>query len=78
MSNASKGRIHASSCHVCQSLCHLSMVWGTRLFGNLHYYLKQRRKLKEGLAASIFRQIVLLVRDAHSKSVVLRNLRLKS
>ena len=31
MSNASKGRIHASSCDVCQSLCHLSMVWGTRL-----------------------------------------------
>ena len=31
MSNASKGRMHASSCDVCQSLCHLSMVWGTRL-----------------------------------------------
>ena len=31
MSNASKGRIHASSCHVYQSLCHLSIVWGTRL-----------------------------------------------
>ena len=37
---------------------------GDKLFGNLHDYLKQRRKLKEGLAASIFRQIVLLVRDA--------------
>ena len=30
MSNASKGRIHASSCHVCQSLCHLSMVLGDK------------------------------------------------
>ena len=50
---------------------------GDKLFGNLHDYLKQRRKLKEGLAASIFRQIVLLVRDAHRKNVVLRNLRLK-
>ena len=31
MSNASKGRIDASSCDICQSLCHLSIVWGTRL-----------------------------------------------
>ena len=45
--------------------------------GDLHNFLKQRRKLKEGLAASIFRQIVVLVRDAHRKNVVLRDLKLK-
>ena len=54
MSNASKGRIHASSCYVCQSLCHLTMVLKDKLFGNLHDYLNQRRTLKEGLAASSF------------------------
>ena len=31
MFNASKGKMHASSCDVYQSLCHLSMVWGMNL-----------------------------------------------
>lgn len=52
-------------------------VFSTRPFGDLHNFLKQHRKLKEGLAAKIFRQIVLLVRDAHRKNVVLRDLKLK-
>ena len=53
-------------------------VFSPRTFGDLHNFLKERRKLKEGLAASIFRQIVLLVRDAHRKNVVLRDLKLKN
>ena len=52
-------------------------VFSSRPFGDLHNFLKQRRKLKEGVAASVFRQIVLLVRDAHRKNVVLRDLKLK-
>lgn len=52
-------------------------VFSTRPFGDLHNFLKQHRKLKEGLAARIFRQIVLLVKDAHRKNVVLRDLKLK-
>ena len=52
-------------------------VFSTRPYGDLHNFLKQRRKLKEGLAANIFRQIVLLVQDAHRKNVVLRDLKLK-
>jgi tribbles-like protein len=52
-------------------------VFSPRPFGDLHNFLKQRRKLKEGLAARIFRQIVTLVRDAHRKHVVLRDLKLK-
>ena len=54
-----------------------AFVFSSKPFGDLHNFLKQRRKLKEGLAASIFRQIVLLVRDAHRKNVVLRDLKLK-
>ena len=52
-------------------------VFSTQPYGDLHNFLKQHRKLKEGLAASIFRQIVLLVQDAHRKNVVLRDLKLK-
>ena len=52
-------------------------VFSPRPFGDLHNFLKQRRKLTEGIAASIFRQIVVLVRDAHRKNVVLRDLKLK-
>lgn len=46
-------------------------------FGDLHNFLKQRKRLSEGTAASIFRQIVTLVRDAHEESVILRDLKLK-
>ena len=52
-------------------------VFSPKPFGDLHNYLKQRRKLKEGVAARLFQQIVLLVRDAHRKNVVLRDLKLK-
>jgi tribbles-like protein len=52
-------------------------VFSTQPYGDLHNFLKQHRKLREGLAASIFRQIVLLVQDAHRKNVVLRDLKLK-
>ena len=44
----------------------------------LHDFLKQHRKLEEGLAARLFRQIVVLVQDAHRKNVVLRDLQLRS
>ena len=53
-------------------------VFSPRTFGDLHNFLQERRQLQEGLAASIFRQIVLLVRDAHRKNVVLRDLKLKN
>lgn len=52
-------------------------VFSKQPFGDLHNFLKQRKKLSEGEAANIFRQIVLLVRDAHQKDVVLRDLKLK-
>ena len=52
-------------------------VFSTRPHGDLHNFLKQRRKMKEGLAANIFMQIVVLVQDAHRKNVVLRDLKLK-
>ena len=45
-------------------------VFSPKPFGDLHDYLKQRRKLEEGLAAGLLRQIVLLVRDAHQKNVI--------
>lgn len=52
-------------------------VFSARPYGDLHNFLKQRKKLREGLAATIFKQIVLLVQDAHRKKVVLRDLKLK-
>ena len=52
-------------------------VFSKQPFGDLHNFLKQRKKLSEREAANIFRQIVLLVKDAHQKDVVLRDLKLK-
>lgn len=45
--------------------------------GDLHGYLKQRRKLLEVEAAHCFSQIVDMLRSAHSHSIVLRDLKLK-
>lgn len=45
--------------------------------GDLHGYLKQRRRLLEVEAARCFRQIVDMLRSAHSHRTVLRDLKLK-
>lgn len=46
-------------------------------FGDLHNYLKQHKHLSEVQAVPLFRQIVEMVRDVHSKQIVLRDLKLK-
>jgi len=53
-------------------------VIGNQTYGDLHNHLKQRKKLSELQAAAIFRQILTLVRDAHKKSIALRDLKLKN
>ena len=53
-------------------------VVSTQPYGDLYDFLKQHRKLEEGLAAKLFRQIVVLVQDAHRKNVVIRDLQLRS
>ena len=46
-------------------------------FGDLHNYLKQHKHLSEIQAVPLFRQIVEMVQDVHSKGIVLRDLKLK-
>ena len=46
-------------------------------FGDLYDFWKERKRLSEGFAVCIFRQIVTLVKDAHENSVILRNINLK-
>lgn len=48
-----------------------------RTYGDLHNYLKRRKKLSEAQAAPLFLQIVSLVKDAHRKNITLRDLKLK-
>lgn len=48
-----------------------------KTYGDLHNYLKQRKRLSEAQAAPIFHQIVCLVRDAHCRNIALRDLKLK-
>ena len=49
----------------------------TQTHGALHGYLKQRKSLSEVEAASFFRQIVLIINNAHKHGVALRDLKLK-
>lgn len=46
-------------------------------YGDLHQYLRERKRLSEVEAAPLFRQIVELVRDAHSQAIALRDIKLK-
>lgn len=46
-------------------------------YGDLHQYLRQKRRLSETQAAPLFRQLVQLVFRAHSKGIALRDIKLK-
>lgn len=46
-------------------------------YGDLHQYLREKKRLTEVEAAPLFQQIVELVRDAHSRGIVLRDIKLK-
>lgn len=45
--------------------------------GDLHQYLREKKRLSEVEAAPLFRQIVELVRDCHSRGIALRDIKLK-
>ena len=45
--------------------------------GDLHSYVRTRRRLREPGARHLFRQIVSAVHCAHSKGIVLRDLKLR-
>ena len=46
-------------------------------YGDLHQYLRQRRRLSETQAAPLFRQLVRLVYKAHARGIALRDIKLK-
>lgn len=50
---------------------------GSRTHGDLHNFLKRKKRLPEVQAAQLFRQIVSLVGAAHRKNIALRDLKLK-
>lgn len=54
-----------------------AFVFSKSSYGDLHQYLKEKKKLKEVEAASLFRQIVELVKYSHSCGIALRDIKLK-
>ena len=62
-----------------QDVCVLDKVFviSGKTYGDLHNFLKQKKKLAEVVAAPLFQQIVSLVIDAHRKGITLRDLKLK-
>lgn len=54
-----------------------AFVFSNLSYGDLHQYLREKKKLKEKEAASLFSQIVGLVREAHSRGIALRDIKLK-
>lgn len=52
-------------------------VFTERTYGDLHQYLRGKKKLSESVAAPLFKQIVQLVCNAHSHNIALRDIKLK-
>jgi serine/threonine protein kinase len=46
-------------------------------FGDLHTYMKEKKKLSEQEAKFIFRQCVEAVRDCHDNGIIVRDIKLK-
>lgn len=54
-----------------------AFVFSGRTYGDLHQYLRDKKRLTEVQAAPLFRQIVELVVDAHLHGLALRDIKLK-
>lgn len=54
-----------------------AFVFSNLSYGDLHQYLREKKRLTEVEAAPLFRQIVGLVTDAHHGGVALRDIKLK-
>ena len=52
-------------------------VFSDLTYGDLHHYLREKKKLSEVEAAPLFQQIVELVKEAHSRGIALRDIKLK-
>ena len=48
-----------------------------RHYGDLHSYVRRRRRLRESEAGALFRQIMLAVQHCHAEGLVLRDLKLR-
>lgn len=46
-------------------------------YGDLHQYLRQKKRLSETQAAPLFQQLVRLVYKAHARGIALRDIKLK-
>lgn len=52
-------------------------VFFERNYGDLHSYVRQKKRLKEDEAARLFHQIVKAVKHCHDNGVILRDLKLR-
>jgi len=56
---------------------HVYLVLPACAGGDLHSYVRARRRLREAVARHLFRQVVAAVHEAHTHGIVLRDLKLR-
>lgn len=54
-----------------------SYLFFDKSYGDLHSYVRNRRRLKEAEAAKLFKQVVEAVQHCHENNIVLRDLKLR-
>lgn len=56
---------------------HYVYVIFDQFFGDLHSYMKEKKRLDEAEAKQIFRQCVEAVNDCHQNGIIVRDIKLK-
>ncbi len=46
-------------------------------YGDLHSYVRTKKRIREPEAAALFQQVVTIVADCHANGIILRDLKLR-
>lgn len=70
--NPGINRIH----EICVGLTYTIIAF-EKSYGDLHSYIRNKKKLTEAEARKFFYQIALIVADCHKKGIILRDIKLR-
>ena len=55
----------------------MTFILFNQAYGDLHSYVRTKRRIREPEAADLFKQVVTIVADCHANGIILRDLKLR-